>query len=307
MNNIPQNQNKQQHLEQLAAFSQLYFQAKILQNIRIILSVPLTIIWSIVVATILPSLQVYAAIWAILVTFIDLIFLSPWQKSLQGKAAKIQQKFDCDILQLERSKLFSGALPQVGTITSSALKYRRRKNDYSELKNWYPVSSDQLPISEARIICQRSNIWWDADLRRRYSRWVAIVLTLIFFLIFIVSIINDVSMAEFVLTALSPLIPILVLGTRQYSENMEAANTLDIISQAAEDLWQKLIDTEIVVTELELETESYRLQDKIYDNRRFSPLIPSWFYSILKRDSEMEMNRNANAMVQELLNSRKDF
>jgi hypothetical protein len=36
------------------------------------------------------------------------------------------------------------------------------------LKDWYPVSVGQLPIHEARLICQRSNIWWDAKQKLRY-------------------------------------------------------------------------------------------------------------------------------------------
>jgi hypothetical protein len=90
MNSIPQEQNTQRQLERLAAQRQLYSEAKALQVINVIISVPLVIAWSILVA-ILPQMAVYAGLWGLSVTFLDILVFSRIQKSTQEKAAKIQQ------------------------------------------------------------------------------------------------------------------------------------------------------------------------------------------------------------------------
>ena len=107
MNNIPQEQNTQRQLDKLAAQRQLYSDAKSLQIISVVISVPLVIAWSIFVA-ILPKMAVYAGLWGISVTFLELLIFSRLQNSTQEKAAKIQQLFDCEVLQFNWLNLNCG-------------------------------------------------------------------------------------------------------------------------------------------------------------------------------------------------------
>ena len=173
MNNIPKEQNSQRRLELLAAQRQLYSDAKNLHLISVIISVPIVIVWSIMVA-LFPSLAVYTALWGIIATFLELLILSRLQKSAQEKAAKIQQIFDCEVLQFNWASLNCGVRVEPETIIEASNRYKRKNLNFTKLQNWYPVSVEQLPIHQARIICQRSNVWWDAQLRRRYSKWIII-------------------------------------------------------------------------------------------------------------------------------------
>ncbi|WP_414517629.1 S-4TM family putative pore-forming effector [Nostoc sp. PCC 9305] len=300
MNKIPQEQNIQLQLERLAAQRQLYSDAKSIQNASMILSIPLVVVWSIFIA-LLPRFQVYAALWGIAVTFLDILILSRWQKYLQEKAAKIQQLFDCDILQLDWSKLNSGSRPEPETIIDSSAKYRHKYINYSKLENWYPINVSQLPIYQARIICQRCNIWWDANLKRRYSNLVIVVLIAITIIVFLVGLIGGLTLEKFVLATLTPLVPTFVFGLRQYIDNNEAATRLDRLRENSESIWQQVVNGRIAPQELE--TESYNLQNQIYDNRRLSPLIFDWIYYRLQRKNEEEMNRGAEALIQELRQS----
>lgn len=171
MNNIPQAQNTQRSLDLLAAQRQLYSDAKGLQMVSVIMSVPVVIAWSILVA-LFPPLAVYAALWGIVATLLELLFFSRLQKSTQEKAAKIQQIFDCEVLQFNWASLNCGVRIEPETIVDASNRYKRKKRNLKKLQNWYPISVGQLPIHQARIICQRSNVWWDAQLRRRYSKWI---------------------------------------------------------------------------------------------------------------------------------------
>ena len=237
MNNIPQEQNTPHQLERLAAQRQLYSDAKNIQNINIILSIPSVIIWSILIAF-FPSLQIYAALWGLSVTLLEQAIFSHSQKNLQEKAAKIQQLFDCDIFELDWSQLCSGSRPEPELIVSSSAKYRKKDPNYSNLKDWYPVSVGQLPIHEARLICQRSNIWWDAKQKLRYCKLILFGLIAITIIVFLVGLVGGLTLEKFVLAIVIPLLPAFIFTIRQYIENKQAATRLDNLRENSENIWQ---------------------------------------------------------------------
>lgn len=300
MNNIPHKQNTQRMLDLLAAQRQLYSDTKKLQLFSVIISVPIVIAWSVLVA-VFPQLTVYAGLWGIVATFLELLVFSPLQKSTQEKAAKIQQIFDCEVLQFNWESLNCGIRIDPETIIDASTRFIHKNKDYSTLENWYPISVRQLPIHQARIICQRSNIWWEAKLRRRYSTWIIIILITLTIIVFLIGLVGGLNLEKFLLAVIAPLIPAFVLGLRQYTEHNDTATRLNRLWENAEILVHKAISKKL--TSQDLETESYSLQTQIYDNRCRSPLVFDWLYSRLKRKQEEQMNKGAESLVQEFIQS----
>ncbi|WP_338431284.1 S-4TM family putative pore-forming effector [Synechococcus elongatus] len=298
MHNIPQEQNTQRRLELLAAQRQLYSDAKNLQMVSVIISVPVVITWSILVA-LFPLLAVYSALWGIIATFLELLFFSRLQKTTQEKAAKIQQIFDCEVLQFNWASLNCGVRVEPETIIDASNRYKRKNPNFSKLQDWYPVSVGQLPIHQARIICQRSNVWWDAQLRRRYSKWILFILFSLAVIVLLIGLIGGLTLEKFLLAVLAPLTPAFVFGLRQYMEHNEAAVRVDRLRENAEALVQEVASRRF--TPQDLERESYSLQTQIYDNRRCSPLILDWLYSRLRNEDEEKMNKGAESLIQEFL------
>jgi hypothetical protein len=88
-NSIPEEQNEPRQLERLGAFSQLYLGSKRFLGLNMVLSVPMALIWALIVAF-SPTLEIYAAVWGIAVTLLSIFFLTPTQKKLQTQGAKAQ-------------------------------------------------------------------------------------------------------------------------------------------------------------------------------------------------------------------------
>ena len=298
MNTIPQEQMTQKQLERLAAQRQLYSDAKIIQAVLITLSVPFVIVWTLL-AAVFPNLQVYVAFWGIAIVLLELVILNPWQKSLQEKAAKIQQLFDCDVLQMDWSNLNCGNRPEPEVIVEASSMFKRTDPDYSTLKNWYPASIGQLPMHLARIICQRSNCWWDAQLRRRYAVWGVVTVVGLVVIVVLVGLIGGLTLEKFFLVVLAPLTPAIVLAIRQYIEQTEAASKLDRLRERSEELWSQAIRGR--ATPQELTEESYKFQKEIYDCRCKNPLIFNWIYRLVRREQEEQMNRGAEALIEEAI------
>ncbi len=296
MNTIPEDQLQQKQLDRLAAQRQLYSDAKRVQAIQIILVIPAVVIWAILVAR-YPGLQVYAASWGIGLALLDVLVFARVQRYFKERAAKIQELFDCDVLRLEWSVLKAGRRPDAETILEASSRYGNLNNSDATLQDWYPREVGKLPIHLARIICQRINCWWDAQLRQRYAVWVLTVGMLLGICVLLVGLIGGLTLEKFVLAVLAPLLPAAVLGIRQIDENLERAKVAYRLKQYSEDLWEKAISGGEAPEELA--AKSRNLQDAIYDNRRFSPLIFDWIYQRLRTRQEEQANKGAKDLVEQ--------
>ena len=298
MNSIPSEQNKQPRLDLLAAQRQLYTDAKFWQAVTIIIVVIVAIVLSIL-SPIYPLLSSYSAVWGIIFSLLDVSLFSPLQKLTQEKAAQIQQDFDCQVLEFNWDNLRCETPIELESVIRAAKRYKQNKSDYSALENWYPVSIKPLPIHIARIICQRTNVWWDASLRRRYSMGVVIFLISLTTIVILIGLVQGQTLKDSVLTIIFPLLPVFVLGIRQYKEHNDAANRLDRLRERAETIIEDTLAKRF--TSQDIEKASYTLQSQIYDNRRRNPLIFEWIYNRLKGDDEDLMNINAKALVQKFI------
>ena len=300
MNNISQDQLQKLQLDRLAAQRQLYTKAKGVQVIQIIIAVPCVIIWSLLIRWI-PNLKVYGAFWGIAVTLFDIYCLSPWVHSLLQKAAKIQELFDCDVLQLDWQDLKVGHHPDEETIVKYSSQFKRTDPECLTLRDWYPSNVGKLPTYLARILCQRINCWWDGNLRRRYALYIVILVAILTMVVFLIGVIGGFTIEKFILAILAPLMPLLVLGMRQYREHNNAAATSDHLKKYSEDLWQKALLCEATVEEFTLKSRC--LQCEIYDLRRKNPLIFDWIYQRLRGDYQEQMNKAVDNFVTKALQS----
>jgi len=299
-NNIPQEQLTQKQLDRLAAQRQLYSDAKQLLAIQVVLAVPCVITWSVLAACI-PALKIYAASWGIIVTLLDILLFLPWQKSLRQQAAKVQELFDCHVLQIPWRELKAGSKPDAEAIMASSSKFKCTDPECSTLRDWYPVQVSILPIHLARIACQRANCWWDAQLRRQYAVFVVSTVVLLTIVVLFIGLIGGLTLEDFFLIVLAPLIPAFVLGLRQYTEHVEAAGARDRLKEYAEKLWRRAIEEKISPEQLVKDCRD--LQDEIYDHRRRSPFIFNWIYNRLKKSYEDRMNKGADTLIEEALTS----
>ena len=298
MNRIPETQLEPTQLKRLAAQRQLYSDAKLIQVFQIIFVVLPPILTGLVAFDLIEA--VWAALSGIIFTCL-LLFLESWKRSLKEKAAKIQELFDCKVLDLEWRNLLVGSELEIEIIEEYASKYKRKINRYNELENWYPIDVGKLPLHLGRIICQRANCWWDSRLRRRYATWVVCsVLFILTAIVFCLGIIGGLTFEEFVLAVVNPLMPAIVLGRKQYKEHTESAMRLDKLKKYAEELWSKALNG---WTPEVLAYNSRYLQDEIYNHRRTSPLIFNWLYNLLKNKDEELMNKTAEILVNEALAS----
>ena len=295
MNTIAKLENEPRQLQRLAAQRQLYSSAKRIFGVQLLLGVPVAIVWSLaVVAT--PDLRSTAAVWGALVSFSDVLWLTPWQKRLRERAARIQEAFDCDVLQLPWNDIKTGKPPDPELVKEQADKYEKAKAGLPPLTNWYAPVVSELPLEVGRVICQRANCWWDSNQRRRYATWViASVITVTLAMVGL-GFAGGLTVEKLFLAILLPLSPAILLGVRQFAEQTEAANRLDRLKDHAESLWS---DSCNGAARAKLATRSRALQDEIFENRKRSPLVFDWIFRKLRNDYDAQMNHAAKELAVE--------
>ena len=293
---IPDAQNTALNLARLAAQRRLYSRAKTVEVVQLIFTVPVVVLWSFLVLW-HRQWEAGAALYGEVLTMLDLFLLTPYQRTLKERAAKIQELFDCEVLDLPWHDVKLGPRPAAEEVLEWSGGVQRPEPDLSLLRDWYPVSARTLPRPLARLVCQRANVWWDAKLRRRYAGWVVGGVAAVTVSVLTVSFLGGLTFERFVLAGVSPLLPVLVLAHREYNEQMEAARTCDELRAHAERLWDAALAARVSPDELRVDGRD--LQDEIYDRRRRSPLIFDWVYRRLRREDEELMNRGAEQLVEQ--------
>ena len=279
-------QNTEKQINRLAAQRQLYASAKKIFGWQVFLSGPLTVAAAFLVV-IDPSYKSYAAAWGITIALCDLFWLTPWQKHLRDSAARVQEAFDCDVLDLPWNTIKAGKPPDPELVKEQSDKYKKWETKMPPLENWYSVAVAGLPLHIGRLVCQRSNCWWDSKQSRRYAIWVIFIVILIYAVVFGLSFRGGLTIENFVLKVAAPLAPALLLGLRQFSEQIEAATRLDRLKDHCETIWKQALDHK---SKSEATALSRSLQDEILENRRKSPLVFDAIFKRLRRDYEIQMN-----------------
>lgn len=295
---ITSEQNTAKQLQRLSAQRQLYATAKKVFGVQVALCGPGAVLAAFLVIA-YPACKGYTALWGIILALADIFWFTPWQMRLRDQAARVQETFDCDVLALPWNDVKAGKRPDPEFIKAQSDKYQVWASKMPPLADWYSPVVGDLPLYIGRLACQRSNCWWDSQQRRRYAGWVIAVVVLIFGVVLGLSLGKGFTIEVFVLKVAAPLAPALLLGIRQFSEQVEAATRLDNLKNHSENLWNDALSGK---SEAEITAKSRLLQDEILENRRKSPLVFDGIFKWLRRSYELQMNHGVAEFVAEAKN-----
>jgi hypothetical protein len=295
-NSIPETQNTEQQLERLAAQRTLYSRAKTVAGIQAIVSVPAAIAWSLI-ANFYPSMKSWAALWGLVIAVVDVGLLDALQSSSQRDAAKVQEAFDCAVLDLPWNSLVVGSRPDPERIAEASQKYS--SDPKHPIENWYPPEVAKLPLSSARLVCQRTNLWWDWKLRQRYGLVLVGGGLALAVASLATGLVRHYSLEDSLLTFWIPLAPAYLWALREFRKHQSAAKLSEGLKEYTGTLWAGALAG--TISDAELKEESRRVQDQICQRRRDSALVFDWLYNRLQAAHEMQATKGAAELVREAL------
>lgn len=295
MNNIPSAQNQDRQIRRLAAQRQLYSTAKEIFGWQLFISGPVSIAVAVAVLM-LPETKAFAALFGLAVVVSDIAWLTPWQKRLRTQAAGVQEAFDCEVLELPWNGIKAGKRPEPELEIEQAARHKEAGGRMPPLTDWYSKDVGELPVHLARLICQRSNCWWDAKQRRLYATLVVAFVAAVSVAMLISALANGLTMEEFFLLVAAPLAPSLLIGYRQYSEQQEAADRIDKLKDHCDKVWGDALDGKSAD---DIAVKSRSLQDEIFESRKKSPLVFDFIFKKLRSGYESQMNHGSAEYISE--------
>jgi hypothetical protein len=78
---------------------------------------------------------------------------------------------------------------------------RKWSGNETHLFDWYAGIPEQAPLQLARIVCQRTNLWCDSSLRRRYGKLLIAVVILVLLGLIIGAAVRNLTVIDLVAVA----------------------------------------------------------------------------------------------------------
>ena len=294
VNNIFEKQSSQPFRDLWRAFTQLYNEAERAIEIQVVLVIVFPVVMTMLTAIFQWPIKPFVALYAITISLIDAAFLQSRQKQLRKKAAVIQEKFDCVLFAMGWSFLHVGSEPEPEVIAEYSRKYGTRKKE-ERLRSWYSEPTSFVPIHVARFLCQRENVTWDANLRRRYATAIKCCMLSLAICGAIAGLALKMSLENLVMVVLSPGLPMFLWLIREWTQQRESTDTVERLKERISSIWVRILDDKI--SEAELEVESRNLQDLIFDHRKLNTPIPDFVYEYFRDRQEEQQKAGADALV----------
>lgn len=296
MNTIIETQNQPKMLSLLRARSRIYSRAKRIQGSIVLVTLSLPV-FSLAAATWFPTAKAYITLVSLFIGLCEILVLDRWHKARMKCAAKLQEEFDCLVLNMPSNDFLVGGNVDHEEVFALSEKPFDEQGE-RRLRDWYPLAVDQVPLSVGRILCQRENLLYDSSVRKTYGAMLSWGLTLLIVLLSLCSLAMDLKLEALILTVLVPTIPIITWALREKHRQGDTIDTLVRLKAESEKLWKTVaagMDEGLAAE------RSRELQDAIFSHRVSSPLVFDFLYRYRRNDLEAQMNAGAQHLVADYL------
>ncbi|GAB3253599.1 S-4TM family putative pore-forming effector [Chitinimonas naiadis] len=276
-NDIPARQTLGEKKRLLRARGRNYQAAKMTQGILVILSILLPL-GGVLVGPHVPEVRPYIALSGLILLLLETALLDRIQKDRLKRGAKLQEQFDTEVFDLPWNRFVTGAYVEpedVRSLSAKPLSKTREKH----FDAWYEPCVGRAPMHLARLVCQRTNISYDARLRRKYGSHL-LVWTVIFGVILLFTgMASGLMFPELIMSLLVPFMPLLTWALKERLQHANAAASLTNLGAEWEKIWTRALSGEAPD---KVTHDSRALQDAIYQHRERSAASKLMMIAVLR-------------------------
>lgn len=288
MNNIAKEQNKEKYLVYLAAQRQLYSENKTWTTILLVMPFILTILGNLTYfSTTYDFYKPVITLFSIIYAVCGLTVFPILNRRNRHAAAKIQELFDCELLDIPWNG-FIGEKPDQRTIQSAYKRFMKKDPaGIDRLRNWYdgPIPDKSLSTSEARMLCQRQSISWDSEQRRKYGVWVMVIVGFFALVLLIGGVVLNLSIRNILEEGPILLgVTAIISAIRHGLEHLSAADRLDSLEKGLREI-KRTSQNKKNKDEVLLQ-HSRNIQTEIFHHRSETVPVFDWFYQKFKKNNK---------------------
>ncbi len=286
MNDIFERQQQDHFVRMIAAARQLYLEEKRWNLIWTVVSLVVAVLGTGAIAW-HRQFNAYVVLAAMVAAVLEIRALPLIQKRRE-MAARIQEVYDHELLKLPNdATLPEPPLPEV--INAKAQRYLNRASDeeVQGLRFWYTRTIQDKPLSVARFICQKENLWWNGTLRNTYANSIWIAVGFMAISLIAVGLYVQWSLPVFLTGPFLLFFPVMAAGWRNGQAQKQAAKRLETLNAIADDFLQAAQQGEDEDT---LMWRARQLQTAIYYQRIADAPVLEWLYRQAKKRMEALAN-----------------
>ena len=168
---IQDKQNQPKSLAKLAANGVLYRQAKRMRNLALVLVISAGILAIVNLGAEKRTFEHVVTFIVLFSWFIDEIMLKTLEAKFKKEAAAIQEAFDCFVFDIPWPEYKDISYPTADRINH----LEGKATTHTLRKDWYPPGAIPNDPLLAIAHCQRTNCWWDVNLRRKWKSTLLVV------------------------------------------------------------------------------------------------------------------------------------
>jgi hypothetical protein len=284
---IAARQNLPASFDLLAAQRQLYSEAKQLRRVRACSVVVMAVI-GVVVPLVAPGLVKAAGVLGLIVAVAQWI-IGIVEKRRTKMAATIQEQFDTSVFPLPWNSLLGNRVDPEDVVAAA----RRFTGDRNDLMNWYCVPTE-APRPLDILLCQRSNLRWDAALRRSYALAVVAGLLGLYAAIVTAAIWLDLSRVEFISILVSTA-GVLLFGVDTIWTHYQHSTSQFDLKRKVEAACEKARGRQRSLAVADVRA----IQTEIHRQRVTALTVPDYFYRRKRDQFELEMREAVDRLWQE--------
>jgi hypothetical protein len=217
-----------------------------------------------------PALGAIAGAWL----FVSRLLLEPFARQFQHKGATAQEMFDSAIFELDWNDTLVRPLSEEEIRGASG-----SMKDAASVRDWYPADENK-PWPQSVLVCQRSNVVWARRQHRTYSHVLLGAACAWAIIGVIVAVLDGASLADYLVTIALPSLPALLDATEFARAHSSDADKRQLLEDKLNDL----------LTDGNASSQDLReIQDQLFNLRRDAPLVPGWFYKLIRPKFEQDM------------------
>lgn len=294
---ILKKQNSEINIDRLLAQRRLYSNAKKVNYFLIALTIFVPIIISLV--TNFSKIEIDEKHWIyVLFTVVAIVLEKIFEIYIdrcKKMAASIQEDFDINIFPLKTNELLNTTFVDTDIIRRYSKKDKNNPQKIEKVTNWYSKEIENISTNVAILFCQRMNICYDQNIKKKYNQLLIALSMVTFITLLGLSLFDNLSLMKFIIEVILPSIPIFAFTYKEYNTSLESVDNLQKLREIIEDNLKEISINSSIDTE-----ELRRIQDRIYQNRILSPLIPDFIYIFLWTKLEDQMNYSVKTKIKEL-------
>lgn len=228
------------------------------------------------------------AIVSLIYTVFQAGFINPKIAKTSKRNAALQEKFDCNLFDIDQNPHFATDLSQA-SIETDAFALNEKKME--KLRNWYESDLGSLPKPVAGLVAQYTSTAYDYALRRFYLKllWALLIVLVVCGVVFLVG--QNDKFREAIVISVVPFVPLLIWFITTIQSNSELVSDQDKTMQLMDASWLQICRGVLKGPALE---EAVRdSQDSLYMRRASGTLIFPGIYKLKRSALEGRAARKA--------------